>query len=40
MIDPESAKCVTDVAPVTVKKLAVTPVSVKPGAAVSVIVAV
>ena len=40
VIDPELAKCVTDVAPVTVKKFAVTPVSVKPDAAVSVIVAV
>ena len=37
---PEFAECVTDVAPVTVKKLAVTPVSVKPDPAVSVIVAV
>ena len=40
MMVPESAECVTDVAPVTVKKFAVTPVSVKPDAAVSVIVAV
>ena len=40
MITPESAECVTDLAPATVKKLAVTPVSVKPDAGVSVIVAV
>ena len=40
VIDPELAKCVTDVAPATVKKFAVTPVSVKPDAAVNVIVAV
>ena len=40
MSDPESAECVTDVAPETVKKLAVTPVSVKPDDAVNVIVAV
>ena len=39
-IDPELAKCVTDVAPETVKKFAVTPVSVKPDDAVNVIVAV
>jgi hypothetical protein len=37
---PESAEWVTLVAPVTVKKFAVTPVRVNPEAAVSVIVAV
>ena len=40
VIVPESAECVTDVAPETVKKLAVAPVSVKPDVAVRVIVAV
>ena len=40
MIDPELAKCVTYVAPVTVKKFSVTPVNVKPDDAVNVIVAV
>ena len=40
VITPELAECVTEVAPVTVKKLAVTPVSVKPAVAVKVIVAV
>jgi hypothetical protein len=40
VITPESAECVTDIAPATVKKLADAPVSVKPDVGVTVIVAV
>jgi hypothetical protein len=40
VITPESAEWVTDVAPATVKKLAVTPVNVYPDVRVRVIVAV
>ena len=40
VITPEFALCVTDVAPATVKKLAVTPVNVYAESAVRVIVAV
>jgi hypothetical protein len=40
VITPESAEWVTEVAPATVKKLAVTPVNVYPDVGVRVIVAV